>query len=57
MSAVFAVSGLSIKMTNSDEQLEQRLGYKFQNPALLQRALTHSSAIPELRMAQIEHGR
>jgi len=41
-------------MTNSDEQLEQRLSYKFQNPALLQRALTHSSAIPELRVAQSE---
>src|SRR5260370_1285041 len=39
-------------MTNSDEQLEQRLNYKFRNPALLQRALTHSSAIPELRVAQ-----
>jgi ribonuclease-3 len=39
-------------MTNSDEQLEQRLGYKFVNPALLHRALTHSSAIPELRGAQ-----
>jgi len=43
-------------MTNGDEQLEQRLGYKFRNPALLQRALTHSSAIPELRLAQGEHG-
>jgi ribonuclease III len=30
--------------------LEERLGYKFQNPALLERALTHSSAVPELRM-------
>jgi ribonuclease-3 len=29
--------------------LEERLGYKFQNPALLERALTHSSALPELR--------
>jgi len=43
-------------MTNRDEQLEQRLRYKFQNPALLHRALTHSSAIPELRSAQEEHG-
>ena len=43
-------------MTNRDEQLEHRLGYKFQNPALLHRALTHSSAIPELRSAQEEHG-
>lgn len=39
-------------MTISDEQLEQRLGYTFVNPALLHRALTHSSAIPELRGAQ-----
>src|SRR5712671_7453436 len=43
-------------MTNRDEQLEHRLGYKFQNPALLHRALTHSSAIPELRMAQDDGG-
>jgi ribonuclease-3 len=43
-------------MTNSDEQLEQRLSYKFRNPALLRRALTHSSAIPELRAAQDESG-
>jgi ribonuclease-3 len=41
-------------MTNRDEQLEQRLRYKFRNPALLHRALTHSSAIPELRAAQDE---
>ena len=36
-------------MTNPDEQLEERLGRGFQNPELLRRALTHSSAIPELR--------
>jgi ribonuclease-3 len=36
-------------MTNNDEQLEERLGRKFRNPELLQRALTHSSAVPELR--------
>jgi ribonuclease-3 len=36
-------------MTNNDEQLEERLGRKFQNPELLQRALTHSSAVPEMR--------
>jgi ribonuclease-3 len=34
------------------EQLEERLGYRFKKPELLERALTHSSAIPELR---IEH--
>ena len=32
-----------------DEKLEERLGHHFQNPALLERALTHSSAVPELR--------
>jgi ribonuclease-3 len=37
-------------MNQSDaEQLEERLGYRFQNPELLERALTHSSALPELR--------
>jgi ribonuclease-3 len=35
--------------TNSREQLEGRLGYRFAKPDLLERALTHSSAIPELR--------
>ena len=34
---------------NQDEQLEERLGYRFRRPELLVRALTHSSAIPELR--------
>jgi ribonuclease III len=36
-------------MTTPDEQLEERLGRAFRNPELLRRALTHSSAIPELR--------
>lgn len=37
-------------MTQSDEgQLEDRLGYRFKSPGLLERALTHSSAVPELR--------
>ena len=36
-------------MTNSREQLEARLGYQFLRPELFERALTHSSAIPELR--------
>jgi ribonuclease-3 len=31
------------------EQLEERLGYRFKKPELLDRALTHSSAVPELR--------
>ena len=34
---------------NEEERLEARLGYHFEKPALLQRALTHSSAVPELR--------
>jgi ribonuclease-3 len=38
-------------MTNNDEQLEERLGRKFRDPELLQRALTHSSAVAELRAA------
>jgi ribonuclease III len=35
----------------ADAALEERLGHKFSNPELLDRALTHSSAIPELRGA------
>src|SRR5260370_11755614 len=41
-------------MTNKDEQFEDRLGHKFQNPELLGCALTHSSALPELRAADLE---
>jgi ribonuclease-3 len=41
-------------MTNKDEQFEVRLGRKFQNPELLRRALTHSSALPELRATDAE---
>ena len=41
-------------MTASDAQLEDRLGHKFRKPTLLDRALTHSSAIPELRLAHSE---
>jgi len=36
-------------MTSTREQLETRLGYQFKRPELIERALTHSSAIPELR--------
>jgi ribonuclease III len=36
---------------NHDDQLEERLGYRFRDSALLITALTHSSAIPELRAA------
>jgi ribonuclease III len=41
-------------MTRKDEELEQRLGYQFLKPGLLERALTHSSAIPELRSGHAE---
>lgn len=34
-----------------DEDLQERLGYRFRNTGLLAMALTHSSAIPELRAA------
>src|SRR5205814_8983578 len=33
---------------------EERLGYKFSAGELLERALTHSSAVPELRSAGVE---
>jgi ribonuclease III len=36
-------------MRMADATLEERLGYKFSSKELLERALTHSSAIPELR--------
>jgi len=41
-------------VTNKDEQFEDRLGHRFQKPELLGRALTHSSALPELRAADVE---
>jgi len=37
-----------------DDRLVERLGYVFRNPLLLDRALTHSSAVPELRSARGE---
>jgi ribonuclease-3 len=37
-----------------DEQLIERLGYAFHDLSLLDRALTHSSAVPELRAARGE---
>jgi ribonuclease-3 len=36
---------------SEDEQLQERLGYRFRDPTLLVTALTHSSAVPELRSA------
>src|SRR6266436_2007321 len=41
-------------MTNKDEHFEDRLDHKFQNHELLRRALTHSSALPELRAVDAE---
>ncbi|HEY2460833.1 MAG TPA: ribonuclease III [Candidatus Acidoferrum sp.] len=40
-------------MTLADEPLQDRLGYRFAKSVLLDRALTHSSAIPELRAEHI----
>lgn len=37
-----------------DDRLIERLGYAFRDPLLLDRALTHSSAVPELRAARGE---
>ena len=34
---------------NDDVRLEEKLGVRFKNRALLERALTHSSAVPDLR--------
>ncbi len=38
-------------MRSADTALEERLGHKFSSRELLDRALTHSSAVPELRGA------
>lgn len=37
-----------------DDRLKERLGYAFRDALLLDRALTHSSAVPELRAARGE---
>jgi ribonuclease III len=37
-----------------DDRLMERLGYVFREPLLLDRALTHSSSVPELRTARGE---
>src|SRR5215813_7933334 len=34
---------------NEGASLQERIGYRFSNPRLLERALTHSSALPELK--------
>lgn len=41
-------------MPREDEQLMGRLGYEFRDASLLERALTHSSAVPEMRTARGE---
>jgi len=50
-----APAGLTVAMNGAangkQEQLEERLGYRFAKAELLERALTHSSAIPDLRAA------
>jgi ribonuclease-3 len=38
----------------TDGAFEERLGYKFSTKQLLDRALTHSSAVPELRASGVE---
>ncbi len=38
----------------ADEIFEERLGYKFSTRELLERALTHSSAVPELRTTGVD---
>src|SRR5262249_10495244 len=39
---------------DEDSRLEEKLGVRFKNRALLERALTHSSAVPELRAGKDE---
>jgi ribonuclease-3 len=41
-------------MRTADGAFEERLGYKFSTPELLERALTHSSAVPEFRASGAE---
>lgn len=38
------------------KELEERLAYRFARPSLLERALTHSSAVPELRTSAAAAG-
>lgn len=38
-------------MTRNEEELQERLGYRFRDPRFLTTSLTHSSAVPELRAA------
>ena len=41
-------------LRGEDDRLMERLGYVFSDPLVLDRALTHSSAVPELRAARGE---
>ncbi|HTA60551.1 MAG TPA: ribonuclease III [Candidatus Baltobacteraceae bacterium] len=41
-------------LRGEDDRLMERIGYVFRDPLLLDRALTHSSAVPELRSARGE---
>ena len=44
-------------MSHADDALlEQRLGHKFVRPELLHTALTHSSALPDIRAKEAEAG-
>jgi ribonuclease III len=51
-----ASAGTVSTMTTMREQLEARLGYRFSKSELIERALTHSSAIPELRAGHAADG-
>jgi ribonuclease-3 len=42
------------RIPNDEAELQERLGYSFTSMSLLERALTHSSAVPELRAALVE---
>jgi ribonuclease III len=50
------VTGIALTKSTTREPLEARLGYQFSKPQLLERALTHSSAIPELRAGHAAAG-
>jgi ribonuclease III len=52
--AVLRHGGTEHMLRGEDQRLMERLGYQFREPRLLDRALTHSSAVPELRAARGE---
>src|SRR5215472_11350737 len=49
-----AAHGTDTMTRGDDDRLMERLGYVFRDPLLLERALTHSSSVPELRTARGE---